>query len=52
MGQLFWGFSKFQNPRRRRGATAKCGRLKLEFPKIVQNHDCGGSMALSGSLEH
>ena len=52
MGQLIWGFSKLQSPRRQCGATPKYGRWKLEFPKIAQNHDCGGSMVLSGSLEH
>ena len=26
VGQLVWGFSKFQIPRRRRGATPKYGR--------------------------
>ena len=51
MGQLFWGFSKFQTPRCRHGATPKYGRLKLEFPEIAQNHDSGGSMVSSGSLE-
>ena len=28
------------------------GGRKLEFPKIAQNHDCGGSMVSSGSPEH
>ena len=52
MGQLYWGFSKFQTPRRRRGATPKYGRGKLEFPEIAQNHDCGCSMVSSESPVH
>ena len=52
MGQLFWGFSKFSDPQVPAWRHAQLWALKIRISTIAQNHDCGGSMVLSGSPEH
>ena len=52
MGQLFLGVFKGPDPQAPAWRHAQSWALKLEFPEIAQNHDCGGSMVSSGSPEH
>ena len=51
VGQLFWGF-KSSRPQAPAWRHIQIWALKMEFPEIALNHDCGGLMVSSGSLEH
>ena len=52
MGQLFWGVQSSRPPGAGVAPRLNMGAENWNFLKFAQNHDCGGSMASSGPLEH
>ena len=48
----FWGFQSSRPPGAGVARRPNMGAENWNFPEIAQNHDCGGSMVLSGSPEH